>query len=155
MSVANATTLPVAQANPQHFRLAVSGKRATITLDRPEKKNPLTFESYRELTDLFLALQRDDAIKAIVVTGAPGVARLVRSLTLDIKTRDYIRAAETRGESKWHIMLWEALPVLHHILRMDRRHRSWISQGSHPNLHRKVLRQNYHFQLQRSRHLLS
>ena len=72
MSVANATTLPVAQANPQHFRLAVSGKRATITLDRQEKKNPLTFESYRELTDLFLALQRDDAIKAIVVTGAGG-----------------------------------------------------------------------------------
>jgi peptide/nickel transport system permease protein len=49
-------------------------------------------------------------IMAIVITGAPGVARLVRSLTLDIKTRDYIRAAETRGESRWHIMLWEALP---------------------------------------------
>jgi peptide/nickel transport system permease protein len=49
-------------------------------------------------------------ILAIVIVGAPGVARLVRSLTLDIKTRDYIRAAETRGESKWHIMLWEILP---------------------------------------------
>jgi peptide/nickel transport system permease protein len=49
-------------------------------------------------------------ILAIAVTGAPGVARLVRSLTLDIKTRDYIRAAETRGESVWYIMLREILP---------------------------------------------
>lgn len=58
------------------------------------------------------ALGRGDVIVilAITITGAPGVARLVRGLTMDIKTRDYIRAAETRGESKWHIMLWETLP---------------------------------------------
>lgn len=49
-------------------------------------------------------------ILAITVTGTPGVARLVRSLTLDIKTRDYIRAAETRGESTNYIMLREILP---------------------------------------------
>lgn len=49
-------------------------------------------------------------ILAIAITGAPGVARLVRSLTLDIKTRDYIRAAETRGERKWYIMFKEILP---------------------------------------------
>lgn len=49
-------------------------------------------------------------ILAITVTGAPGVARLVRSLTLDIKTRDYIRAAETRGENVWFIMFREILP---------------------------------------------
>ncbi|MBI1294041.1 ABC transporter permease subunit [bacterium] len=49
-------------------------------------------------------------ILAITVTGAPGVARLVRSLALDIKTRDYIRAAETRGESVWYIMFREILP---------------------------------------------
>ena len=49
-------------------------------------------------------------ILAITITGAPGVARLVRSLTLDIKTRDYIRAAETRGESVWFIMFREILP---------------------------------------------
>ncbi len=49
-------------------------------------------------------------ILAIAVTGAPGVARLVRSLALDIKTRDYIRAAETRGESVWYIMFREILP---------------------------------------------
>jgi peptide/nickel transport system permease protein len=49
-------------------------------------------------------------ILAITVTGIPGVARLVRGLTLDIKTRDYIRAAETRGESKSYIMFREILP---------------------------------------------
>src|SRR5690606_21961716 len=49
-------------------------------------------------------------ILAITLTGAPGVARLVRSLTLDIKTRDFIRAAETRGESPWYIMFREILP---------------------------------------------
>ena len=49
-------------------------------------------------------------IVAIAITGAPGVARLVRSLALDIKTRDYIRAAETRGESVWFIMFKEILP---------------------------------------------
>jgi ABC-type dipeptide/oligopeptide/nickel transport system permease subunit len=49
-------------------------------------------------------------ILAITVTGTPGVARLVRSLALDIKTRDYIRAAETRGETKGFIMLREILP---------------------------------------------
>lgn len=49
-------------------------------------------------------------IVAITVTGTPGVARLVRSLTLDIKTRDYIRAAETRGESTNYVMMREILP---------------------------------------------
>lgn len=49
-------------------------------------------------------------IVAITITGAPGVARLVRSLALDIKTRDYIRAAETRGENPWYIMFVEILP---------------------------------------------
>ncbi|MCB0046869.1 MAG: ABC transporter permease [Caldilineaceae bacterium] len=47
---------------------------------------------------------------AITVTGTPGIARLVRSLALDIKTRDYIRAAETRGESPSYIMFREILP---------------------------------------------
>lgn len=49
-------------------------------------------------------------IFAITVTGTPGIARLVRSLALDIKTRDYIRAAETRGESPSWIMFREILP---------------------------------------------
>jgi peptide/nickel transport system permease protein len=49
-------------------------------------------------------------VLAIVIAGVPGIARLVRSLTLDIKTRDYIAAAQTRGESPWYIMFVEILP---------------------------------------------
>ena len=54
----------------EHFGYAVAGKVATITLNRPERKNPLTFDSYGELRDLFGALQHADDVKAIVVTGA-------------------------------------------------------------------------------------
>ena len=45
---------------------------ATVTLNRPERKNPLTFDSYRELTDFFRACAFDDDVKAVVVTGAGG-----------------------------------------------------------------------------------
>ena len=72
MTTANATTLPLAGFTPQHFALSVAGKVATVTLDRPEKKNPLTFASYRELADFFLAAQKEETVKAIVVTGAGG-----------------------------------------------------------------------------------
>jgi enoyl-CoA hydratase/carnithine racemase len=72
MTPANAVTLPLAAYQPAHFGLAITAKRATVTLNRPEKKNPLTFESYRELTDLFHALARDEAIKSVVITGAGG-----------------------------------------------------------------------------------
>ncbi len=58
-------------------------------------------------------------ILAITVTGAPGVARLARSLALDIKTRDYIRAAETRGENVWYIMFREILPNARGPLLVD------------------------------------
>jgi peptide/nickel transport system permease protein len=58
-------------------------------------------------------------ILAITVTGAPGVARLARSLALDIKTRDYIRAAETGGENLWYIMFREILPNARGPLLVD------------------------------------
>jgi peptide/nickel transport system permease protein len=58
-------------------------------------------------------------IFAIAITGAPGVARLARSLALDIKTRDYIRAAETRGENVWYIMFREILPNARGPLLVD------------------------------------
>jgi peptide/nickel transport system permease protein len=51
-----------------------------------------------------------NVVIAISIVGVPGIARLVRSLTLDIKTREYIRAAETRGERAWFIMFVEILP---------------------------------------------
>lgn len=58
-------------------------------------------------------------VLAITVTGAPGVARLARSLALDIQTRDYIRAAETRAESVWFIMFHEILPNARGPLLVD------------------------------------
>ena len=51
-----------------------------------------------------------NVVLAMTIVGTPGIARLVRSLTLDIRTREYIRAAETRGESHWFIMFIEILP---------------------------------------------
>ncbi|PSK86043.1 peptide/nickel transport system permease protein [Limimaricola soesokkakensis] len=47
---------------------------------------------------------------SVVFVNAPTVFRIVRGLTMDIKTRDYVAAAQTRGESPWYIMLWEILP---------------------------------------------
>jgi len=47
---------------------------------------------------------------AVVFASSPGVFRIVRGLCLEIKTRDYIAAAQTRGENAWYIMLWEMLP---------------------------------------------
>lgn len=47
---------------------------------------------------------------AVVFASSPGVFRIVRGLAMDIKTRDYVAAAQTRGERPWYIMLWEMLP---------------------------------------------
>lgn len=54
----------------RHFQFAAEGKVATITLNRPQRKNPLTFDSYAELRELFRAMAHADDIKSIVVTGA-------------------------------------------------------------------------------------
>jgi enoyl-CoA hydratase/carnithine racemase len=64
--------LDAATYSPRHFRWSLDGKVATITLDRPERKNPLTFESYAELRDTFRALTYVDAVKAVVIAGAGG-----------------------------------------------------------------------------------
>ncbi|PJE35162.1 peptide ABC transporter permease [Pseudooceanicola lipolyticus] len=47
---------------------------------------------------------------SVVFVNSPTVFRIVRGLTMDIKTRDYVAAAQTRGEGAWYIMLWEILP---------------------------------------------
>ena len=58
--------------SPEHFGWAFDDGVATVTLNRPERKNPLTFESYAELRDTFRALVYTPAVKAVVVTGAGG-----------------------------------------------------------------------------------
>src|SRR5690242_20086542 len=57
---------------PDHVRLAVKDGVALVTLSRPEKKNPLTFESYAELVRLFRDAATDDDVKAFVLTGDGG-----------------------------------------------------------------------------------
>ena len=72
MTAANPVTLPLKTHAAQHVQLTFAGAVATITLNRPERKNPLTFESYAELANIFRAAARDRSVKAIVITGAGG-----------------------------------------------------------------------------------
>ncbi len=61
-----------AKFKPQHFGWQLDGKVATVTLNRPERKNPLTLESYAELRDTFRDLTYADGVKTVVITGAGG-----------------------------------------------------------------------------------
>ena len=68
------TTAPLdlARFEPQHFQWQQEGRVGIITLNRPERKNPLTFESYAELRDFFRALVGVREVRALVITGAGG-----------------------------------------------------------------------------------
>jgi enoyl-CoA hydratase/carnithine racemase len=57
---------------PKHFLWRTEGNVGVVTLNRPERKNPLTFESYAELRDLFHQLKEESTVKAVVITGAGG-----------------------------------------------------------------------------------
>ena len=70
--IANPVTLPLSGYQAQHVRLTVDGKVATLTLNRPDKKNPLTFESYAEIANIFRAAAKDKTLKAFVITGEGG-----------------------------------------------------------------------------------
>ena len=70
--IANPVTLPLAEYKAQHVRLSVDGKVATLILNLPDKKNPLTFESYAEIANIFRAAAKDKAVKAFVITGEGG-----------------------------------------------------------------------------------
>lgn len=97
-------TLPLAAHRPSHVLMSVEGPVLTITLNRPERKNPLTFESYRELADVFHACSRDKAVKAVVVTGAGGnfssggdVFEIIGPLVA-MNTRDLLAFTKMTGE---------------------------------------------------------
>jgi enoyl-CoA hydratase/carnithine racemase len=66
------TRIAATEIRPVHFGWQLDGRVATITLDRPERKNPLTFESYAELRELFERLSFVDDVRALVLTGAGG-----------------------------------------------------------------------------------
>ncbi|MDQ2954621.1 MAG: enoyl-CoA hydratase family protein [Pseudomonadota bacterium] len=70
MNAANRVTLPLARYAARHVGLTVVEKVATLTLNRPEKKNSLTFDSYAEITGIFRAAAQDEVVKAFVITGA-------------------------------------------------------------------------------------
>ena len=57
---------PLAQYTPRHLQLTEAGGVITLTLNRPERKNPLTFESYAELSAIFRAGAGDDAAKVFI-----------------------------------------------------------------------------------------
>jgi len=89
--------IQMADYQPAHFGWSVCGKVATITLNRPERKNPVTFESYGELRDLFRELAYATDVKAVVFTGAEGnfcsggdvhdiIGKLIKMDMLDLLT---------------------------------------------------------------------
>ncbi|MCU0946414.1 MAG: enoyl-CoA hydratase family protein [Rubritepida sp.] len=63
---------PLAEHAAQHLRLSAEAGVITLTLDRPERKNPLTFDSYAELLAIFRAAKEDATARAFIVTGAGG-----------------------------------------------------------------------------------
>ena len=88
----------------RHVLLTVAGKVATVTLNRPERKNPLTFDSYAELAAIFRAAAGDGGVGAIVVTGAGGnfcsggdVHEIIGPL-LDRDTKGLMRFTAMTGE---------------------------------------------------------
>jgi enoyl-CoA hydratase/carnithine racemase len=72
MSPVMTSTFDIARFQPEHFQWQQQGRVGVITLNRPERKNPLTFESYAELRDFFRALVGVKDVRAIVITGAGG-----------------------------------------------------------------------------------
>ena len=95
---------PLANYVAQHFLWSVDNGVATITLNRPERKNPLTFDSYAELRDLFHALKWADDVKTVVITGAGGnfcsggdVHEIIGPL-IDLKAPELLMFTRMTGE---------------------------------------------------------
>ena len=94
----------LAEYRAQHLKLDITGAVATLTLDRPERKNPLTFDSYAEMAAILRAAAHDDAVRAFVVTGSGGnfcsggdVHEIIGPL-LDRDTKGLMRFTAMTGE---------------------------------------------------------
>lgn len=99
-------SMPLSAYRPDHFQLEVDAETrvATVTLNRPERKNPLTFESYAELAAMFRAAGDDDGVGAFVITGAGGnfcsggdVFEIIGPLT-KMDSRGLLRFTRMTGE---------------------------------------------------------
>lgn len=63
---------PLSNHKPQHLSLKIEDRVAIVTLTRPDKKNPLTFESYRELHNIFHKARDDEDVRVVILTGDGG-----------------------------------------------------------------------------------
>jgi enoyl-CoA hydratase/carnithine racemase len=104
MIPARAIDGPLHAYDAEHVRLDVEDGVATVTLDRPERKNPLTFQSYAELVGIFRAARTDEGVKAFVLTGEGGnfssggdVFEIIGPL-LDLGAKDLLRFTEMTGD---------------------------------------------------------
>ncbi|WP_284263410.1 ABC transporter permease [Roseicyclus amphidinii] len=91
----------------------VLGGLAYLSLisDKSDPDLPLLFRLWPEALDLFdIPGNLLIVFVSVVFVNSPTVFRIVRGIVLDIKTRDYVAAGQTRGEGPWYIMLWEILP---------------------------------------------
>ncbi|MGE0242238.1 MAG: enoyl-CoA hydratase family protein [Parvibaculaceae bacterium] len=104
MNRTHAIAPPLRDYRARHVRLAVESGIARITLDRPEKKNPLTFESYDELSAIFAAARKDDGVHVFVISGSGGnfcsggdVFEIIKPL-LDMNVPQLLRFTEMTGD---------------------------------------------------------
>jgi enoyl-CoA hydratase/carnithine racemase len=98
------TRISLDAVQPRHFKWDFKDRVGTITLNRPERKNPLTLESYAELRDLFRNLAYIDEVKSVVITGAEGnfcsggdVKDIIGPLT-DARIVDVLEFARMTGD---------------------------------------------------------
>jgi peptide/nickel transport system permease protein len=92
--------------------LAAGGIAYLSLISNPSDPDlPLLFRLWPEVLDLFdVPGNLLIVFVSVVFVNSPTVFRIVRGIVLDIKTRDYVAAGQTRGEGPWYIMLWEILP---------------------------------------------
>ena len=92
--------------------VALGGMAYLSLISNPSDPDlPLLFRLWPEALDLFdVPGNLLIVFVSVVFVNSPTVFRIVRGIVLDIKTRDYVAAAQTRGEGPWYIMLWEILP---------------------------------------------
>ncbi|QIG47711.1 enoyl-CoA hydratase family protein [Nordella sp. HKS 07] len=97
-------TPPLSTYQARHVLLTVTDGVAAITLNRPEKKNPLTFDSYDELTAIFAAARKDETTHAFVISGAGGnfssggdVLEIIGPLT-EMNVPQLLRFTEMTGD---------------------------------------------------------
>ncbi|HUG60609.1 MAG TPA: enoyl-CoA hydratase family protein [Methylomirabilota bacterium] len=104
MIAARAIEGPLDAYAAEHVRLEIDAGVATLTLNRPERKNPLTFQSYAELVAIFRAARGDESVKVFVLTGAGGnfssggdVFEIIGPL-IAMPAKDLLRFTEMTGD---------------------------------------------------------